>query len=277
MNRSHGKYTLGASVSYSTGGIISANLTLSAGIGREPRTGSWQTEYRPYANNGSVSTQVYIDDNGNGRKDADERGLKDISLRINGSSIAQKTDEQGIAYITGIETYRELDLDVSVESLEDPLWNPSIKGKRLLLRPGHTTLIDFPIVVTGEIDGTVFAVLNGREQAVSGVIIELADLDGKVVQTTKTEYDGFYLLSKIPLDTYTVRVSPAQIEELNLEPVEPEAITLDKDNQIINGIDLKLKKLPKEETREQDENESQDKDIIEKTNGPDSQIQTQKP
>lgn len=277
LRRSHGKYTLGASTTYSTGGIVTANLTISAGIGREPRTGQWQTEFRPHAAQGSISTQIYLDENANGEKDGEEKGLENIALRINGSKIHQKTDEQGIAYITGLETYRELDFDISEDTLEDPLWNSLVKGKRLLLRPGHTTLLDFPIVITGEIDGTVYAVLNGREQAVSGVIIELVDLDGRVVQTTKTEYDGFYLLSKIPLDTYTVRVSPAQIEELNLEPVKPEAITLDKDNQIINGIDLKLKKLSKEETRKQDENVPQNKDVTERTDGPDSQVQTQKP
>ena len=113
--------------------------------------------------------------------------------------------------------------------------------------------------------------------------IELVDLDGKVVQTTKTEYDGFYLLSKIPLETYTVRVSPAQIEELNLEPVEPEAITLDKDHQIINGVDLKLKKRPEHENKQQDKKKKDDKeteikdDLAEKTDGPNSQVQTQKP
>lgn len=260
MNRSHGKYTLGATASYATGGILSANLTLSASIGREPRTGNWQTEYRPTATLGSVSTIVYLDQNNNGEKDADEKGLKDISLRINGGQIPQETDEQGIAYITGLETYRELDFDISVESLEDPLWNPSIKGKRLLLRPGHTTMIDFPVVVTGEIDGTVFASYKGKEQAVSGVIMEIVDLDGKIVQTTKSEYDGFYLFSKIPFATYTVRVSPEQVEQLSLEPMEPEAVTVNIDNQIINGIDLKLKKRLDEPERNEE-------------NGPDTEIQ----
>jgi len=262
MRKSHDKYTLGASATYSTGGVVSANLTLSAGIGREPQSGKWQTEYRPYASNGSVSAQVYLDENANGIKDPDEKGLKDISLRINGSTIPQKTDDQGIAFITGIETYREMDLDISVQSLEDPLWNPTVKGKRLLLYPGHTTTVDFPIVITGEIDGTVFADLNNREQAVSGVIVELLNLDGKVIQQTKSEYDGFYLFSKIPLDTYTVRVSPDQIEKLSLAPMEPEAVKLDRDNQIINGIDIKLKRRPELESNQNDK----------VNNGPDTKI-----
>jgi len=267
MLKSHGRYTLGASASYSTGGVIAANLTLSAGIGREPRTGKWKSEYRPYASNGSISSQVYLDENGNGTKDPDEKGLKDISLRVNGTRLPQKTDAQGIAYLTGMETYRALDIDISVESLEDPLWNPAVTGKRLLLRPGHTTLLDFPIEMTGEIDGTITAELKNREQAVSGVIVELLNLDGKVIRKTKSEYDGFYLFSKIPLDTYTIQISPSQVKELHLEPVEPEIIRLDKGNQIINGVNIKLKRLSSTETRH--------KDI--KSNGADTKIQTQNP
>jgi hypothetical protein len=240
LNRGVNGYTLGMDTRFTTDGTYSLNLTFSMGLAREPRTGNWVKEARPIASQGAVSTQVFLDDNGNGKKDADEDALAGVKININGGKAPNETDEKGIAFITGLQPYRETDFDIALDTLEDPFWLSAKKGVRVDLRPGHVTQLDFPIVQTGEIDGTTFVNFGNIEREASGVIIELIDKDGKLIQSVKSAYDGFFLLQKLPMGTYQLRVSKEQIEELDLQSIKPVDITISKDKQMINGQDFIL-------------------------------------
>lgn len=242
MNRSHGKYALGLNTRYSTGGILAIDLTFTMGIGREPRTQIWKPEFRPIATQGAMSVQAFLDKNANGTADMGEERIPDIKIKMNGGAVPQQIDESGIVYISGVEPYREQDVELAVETLEDPLWQPSIRGKRVALRPGYVSKIDFPIVITGEIDGTAYVQLDDQQKEVSGVVVELLDLEGNVIKSVKTEYDGFYLIDKIVAGKYQLRVSREQTDSLNLFPVKPTFVVIEPDNPIVNGMDFVLQK-----------------------------------
>ncbi|WP_455220000.1 hypothetical protein, partial [Kaarinaea lacus] len=242
MNRSHGKYALGLNTRYATGGVLSVDLTFTIGIGREPRTSNWKPEFRPIATQGAMSVQAFLDKNANGTADTGEERIPDIKIKMNGGSIPQQIDESGIVYISGVEPYREQDVELAVETLEDPLWQPSIRGKRIALRPGYVSQIDFPIVITGEIDGTAYVQLDDQQKEVSGVVVELLDLEGNLIKSVKTEYDGFYLIDKIVAGKYQLRVSREQTDSLNLFPVKPTFVVIEPDDPIVNGMDFVLQK-----------------------------------
>ncbi len=235
LNRAVNGYTLGMDARFTTDGTFNLNLTFTMGLAREPRTGVWIKETRPIASQGAVSTQVFLDDNGNGKKDEDEDALAGVKININGGKSPIETDENGIAFITGLQAYREMDLDVALDTLEDPFWLSSKKGVRVDLRPGHVMQLDFPIVQTGEVDGTTYVKFGEIEREASGVIVELIDKDGTLMQSVRSAYDGFFLLSKLPIGTYQLRISEQQIKALELQPVEPIEITISADKQMING------------------------------------------
>jgi hypothetical protein len=212
------------------------------GLAREPRTGNWVKEARPVANQGAVSTQVFLDENGNGKKEVDEDALSGVKVKINGGKMPNKTDENGIAFIAGLQPYREMDFDIALDTLEDPFWLSAKKGVRVDLRPGHVTQLDFPIIQTGEIDGTTYVRFDEIEREASGVIVELIDAEGKLIQSVKSAYDGFFLMSKLPMGTYQLRISEEQIKALDLQPVKPIDITITDDKQMINGQNFILLK-----------------------------------
>ena len=242
MNKSHGAYSLGLNTRYSTGGVLSVDLSFTIGLGHEPRTNTWRPEYRPVASQGAMSTQAFLDKNSNGIKDGDEEGLAGIKIRVNGGDVPNPADDNGVVYVTGLEPYRNFDLDIALETLEDPLWQPSIKGTRINLRPGHVAQIDFPIIITGEVDGTVVVQVKDQKREVSGVIVELLDMEGKLVQKTKSTYDGFYLMSKIPVGKYQLQISREQTDSLGLMPVKPTIFIVEPENPIVYGMDFVLQK-----------------------------------
>jgi len=240
LNRGINGYSLGIDSRITSDGTFSLNLTFTMGLAREPRTGDWIKEARPIASQGAVSAKVFLDDNRNGKKDAEEDALAGVKININGGGLPNKTNEKGISFITGLQPYREMDFDIALDTLEDPFWLSAKKGMRVDLRPGNVTQLDFPIIQTGEIDGTTFVNFGDIEREASGVIVELIDAEGKLIQSVKSAYDGFFIISKLPMGSYQLRISKKQIEKLGLQSIKPVEITISKDKQMINGQDFVL-------------------------------------
>jgi hypothetical protein len=239
LNRDFRGYNLGLDSRLSTDGTFSLDLIFTMALAREPREGKWIKDSRPIANQGTMSAQVFLDENGDGIKGADEEALKGVKVNINGGGIRNKTDENGIVFLS-LEPYREVDIDIDLATLEDPLWLPANEGVRVDLRPGHTMQLDFPVIQTGEVDGTTYVKFGDIEREISGIIVELLDEEGHVIQSTKTAYDGFFVLSKIPFGNYQLRVSDKQLEKLGVHSVETIDITITNEEQIANGQNFVL-------------------------------------
>lgn len=64
----------------------------------------------------------------------------------------------------------------------------------------------------------------------------------EVVQTTRSEFDGFYLFELVPLGKYRVRLSPPQLNLLSLTAPAGEEVVLINDEPVISGIDFTVSK-----------------------------------
>ena len=239
LNRDLYGFNLGLDSRLSTDGTFNLELVFTMGLVREPREGNWIRDPRPIANQGTLSAQAFLDENGDGKKGADEEALKGVKVNINGGGIRNKTDENGIVFLS-LEPYREVDIDIDLATLENPLWLPANKGVRVDLRPGYTTQLDFPVVQTGEIDGTTYVKFGDVEREASGITVELIDEDENVIQSVKTAYDGFFILSKIPFGHYQLRVSEEQLENMGVHAIESIGVTITNEEEIINGQNFVL-------------------------------------
>jgi hypothetical protein len=73
-----------------------------------------------------------------------------------------------------------------------------------------------PLVSAGEISGNL---LREGGRTLNGVDIELLDKNGRVVKTTRSEYDGFFLFESVPYGQYRLRIAALAA---NLVRVNPE-------------------------------------------------------
>ena len=107
-------------------------------------------------------------------------------------------------------------------------------------------MLEFPVSITGEIDGTVYLKNRKGKSGVSSVNLQLVDSNGKVVKETNTAFDGFYLLDFIIPGRYRLRVSPEQLLrlKLNASPKE-EVVEIGMDGTVISGIDFLLERIAK--------------------------------
>jgi hypothetical protein len=240
LNKSLGSYGLGVNASYSSRGAIAVGAQLFIAMGQEPRESKWLLDAQPMANAGAASMRVFIDKNQNGVMDADEEPIKGASFTVNGGNHPSRTDEKGIAYLRGLPVKQNVDLAVDTRSLEDPQWATQKKGVRLVPRPGKVTELDFPVIMTGEIDGTVYLVENEKKHGIGDVLLELIDLQRKLVAQTKTASDGYYVVPAVPPGEYLLRVSRDQLKRLKLTDTGMHRITMSSDGDFLNGIDFSL-------------------------------------
>lgn len=233
-SRNFGGYTMGANASYSQASGVSLTTNLSFGLSRDV----WPPNAQSIANNGAVLARVFLDANQNGRLDQGEKPLEGIELGAFGSSRV-KTDQNGCANLTNLPAYQEVDLTLCTDKLEDPLWVPKQKGLRIVPRPGRTAVIDFPILATGEISGTVYMKSQKTKKETGGIHLELLDERGEIVRTIRSGYDGFFTLTAVPSGRYYLRVSSKQAEENDLL-VSPREVRIPAEGGYLDGVDLVL-------------------------------------
>jgi len=239
-SRAIGKYNLSFGARYNTDEVFSLDARFSIGIGREPRQKKWEANALAIAGRGSVSARVFIDNNQDGLFDDGDEPIENVGFTINGGFQKIRTDENGIAFITGVPEHTPINLAVNKATLEDPMWTAAIDGMRIVPRPGQAMQLDFPIFTSGEIDGTVYLVKENKTIPAGRVKVEVVNKQGDVVRSTTTEYDGFYVISNIPLGVYGVRVSPAQLSQLNLQAELETTIVISPEDQFESGVDFTL-------------------------------------
>lgn len=235
-----GKYNLSLGARYNTDNVIGLDARFSIGIGREPRQKKWDTNALAIAGRGSVSARVFLDNNQDGLFNEGDEPIENVGFTINGGYQKIRTDENGIAFITGVPEHRPVNLAINTSTLDDPLWTTALDGMRIVPRPGQAMQLDFPIFSSGEIDGTIYLIKNEQTIPAGRVKVEVVSQQGQVIRSTTTEYDGFYVISNIPLGTYSVRVSPSQMSSLNLQTEIEPSFVISADDQFKSGVDFKL-------------------------------------
>lgn len=235
-----GRFALGTQLVYDTRGELSVRLDLSAGIVLDPRRDRWISDARPLAGFGAASVRAFLDENLNGVLDAGEEPIQGVTFMLDGARFPAVTDEQGIALLSRLPVYRAIDLGLAVRSLEDPAWVPRLEGVRFVPRPGSVIELDFPIVLTGEIDGTILAERFGRVSGVGGLMVQLTDHQGRVIQETESAYDGFYVFSAVFPGEYELRISPPDVARMKLITAPTRSITIEAEGTLLSGIDFAL-------------------------------------
>ncbi len=258
LNKSLGRYGLGLSTSYSSRGVFAVGLQLFIAMGWEPRQRQWRFDALPKADSGAASVRVFLDDNANGLMDAGEEPIENVALTVNGSRVPVRTNAAGLAWLDRLPIRQHVDIAVDTQTLEDPYWAPQRKGVRLVPRPGHVAEFDFPVILTSEIDGTVYLVDKRTKRGIGDVAIELLDLDRQVVSTIKSSSDGYYIVPAVVQGRYYLRISPEQLKQFDLIDPGERDISILPDGKFINGVDFLLSRnpagsvpdLPREEARD---------------------------
>lgn len=218
--------SLGLTLEYDRKGHVSGGLTLSMGLGADPRTGSLLSSGESLTNSGLVSARVFYDKNGNGVFDGEDQPLQGVRFLSGRRRLDAVSGADGVALLRGLPNGQVVELAVDLLTVEDVSLAPSNTRSVVIAHEGKATVLEIPMVSVADIEGLVFALRDGRQAPVPGVEAVLLGVDGHEVARTVTAYDGFYLFESVRPGTYTVRLEPDQVERLGLSAPTPRKVTV---------------------------------------------------
>jgi hypothetical protein len=156
------------------------------------------------ASAGAVRATVFRDTNDNGRRDLGEPVEKG-ALVTTGSRLSERaTDAQGTVLVAGLANYVPVTVGVDTSSLGDPTLTPRQALQVVTPRPGIAADVEIALVGAGDIEG---AVVKDGGEGFEGLELELVDAAGKVIATTRSDYDGFFLFERVAYGRYAVRIA----------------------------------------------------------------------
>ncbi len=179
---------------------VGFNLNFSLDSGRRGLSPSRQQ----LATAGAVRATVFRDLNDNGRRDWGEPAEKG-ALITTGARLAERTtDARGHVLVAGLTNYVPVAVGIDTSSLGDPMLAPKTALQVITPRPGIAADVEIALVGAGDIEG---AVVKDGGEGFEGLELELIDASGRVVTTTRSDYDGFFLFERVAYGHYVIRIS----------------------------------------------------------------------
>ena len=159
---------------------------------------------QPLAAAGAVRARVYRDRNDNGVRDPTEPFEKGTLVTTGTRVSAKPTDDRGTVLVGGLATFTPVAVGIDAGSLNDPNLVPRKALQVVVPRPGVPAEVEIALVGGGEIEG---AVVKSGGIGFEGLTLELIDEAGRVVATTQTDYDGYFLFERAAYGRYSIRVA----------------------------------------------------------------------
>ncbi len=187
----------------STDGSVAFGMNLNFSL--DPR-GGFNFSRRPLASAGSVHALVYRDLNDNGARDPTEPVEKGALVTTGTKQAETPTNARGLVTVGGLTAFTPVTVGVDDTSLSDPMLVPKKALQVVVPRPGVPAEVEIGLVGGGDVEG---AILKSGGVVFEGLDLEILDGSGKVIGTTRTDFDGFFLFERIPYGRYSIRIAAA--------------------------------------------------------------------
>ena len=184
-----------------TDGSVAFGINLNFSL--DPARG-FMLSRRPLAQAGEVDALVYRDVNDNGIRDPGEPVEKGAVVTTGTHQSEKATGADGTVLVDGLSPFQPIAVGVDVSSLSDPMLVPKKALQVVVPRPGVPARVEIGLVGGGDVEGAL--VKNGGV-GFEGVTLELVDSAGKVVASTLTDFDGYFLFERVAYGNYTIRVA----------------------------------------------------------------------
>jgi hypothetical protein len=182
-----------------------AGLGLTIGLFRG--ADRWHAAPTGVARSGAILAEMFVDEDGDGRRDADEEAVAGGRFIVGASLRKEATDASGRVLIGGIAPGPSVDIETQMSSLTDFTLRPARAGDRVILRPGEVRHVAMPLRPTGSIEVQVVLVAGDQRTPRSGVPVVLRDASGKEAARGVTDFEGFVLFEGLPFAAFSAEAA----------------------------------------------------------------------
>lgn len=202
-----------ASIEAGTDGSVAAGINLNFSL--DASRGGMKFTNQRLATTGIVEAQVYRDLNDNGVRDAAEPWEAGATITTGQRASEEVTDKNGLVRVGGLQPYNAVAVGIDTSSLSDPSLTPKRALQVIVPRPGAPSRVEIGLVGAGDIEAVL---VKDDGSGFEGLDVELIDATGKVVGTTRSDYDGFILFERVAYGRYTFRLSADSANAAGVEP-----------------------------------------------------------
>jgi len=239
-----GYATVGVSSRYDTNGALSGLLSLRVSAGADGSPNATPIlRSRPLASTSRAAVTVYLDENANGVRDEGEPPVPNAEVAALQQRGRARTNEDGRALLTDLRAFQPTDI-VLKERSEDFLFAAPLKdGGAVYPVPGRLFDLEVGLVNTGEIEGRVLLdSLDGSPLSQVPVLLVPAE-GGAVLQSVKSDREGYYLLEDVKPGTYAVLVDDTALRARGARGPDPMLVTLSPEGDLLVGMDIIVSSL----------------------------------
>ena len=193
----------------------------------------------PSLERSGISGRVFLDANGDGRRQADEQAI--AGVRVRAGFVTALSDSSGRYRIWDLPAFEPVLVAVDSSTLASPLWVPSYNAVSVETGPNRFRSLDIPILPGGVIEGRVVRQTADSTAPVAGARLLLRRHgSGQSVQLVTFSDGGFYLIGVKP-GAYELAVDPAVLARLGLSSW-PIGFTVPPsvDGATVDGLELRL-------------------------------------
>ncbi|MGB8491737.1 MAG: SPOR domain-containing protein [Bacteroidales bacterium] len=206
------------------------------------------TDNRPNVGRGGISIVAFLDLNGSGTRDAGEPRAYGLNIRSSSGRI-ERSDRDTTIRILGLEPYTNCFIELDPNSFENISWRLGVLTYSVAVDPDILKLVEIPVTIAGEANGSVILESNGERKGLGRVIVNFRTTGDKPAGKTLTEADGYFSYFGFHPGDYRVSIDTSQLAKLRLVS-EPESVSFSItggiEGDIVDGLDFVLKPLPEE-------------------------------
>ncbi len=203
----------GAAVASAPGGAVSTQYLQGSVVWNRP-AGRLGTSPGPSLERAGVAGRVFLDRNGDGRRDPDEPGLPAVRLVVGGTSVA--TDSLGRYEAWNLLPFEAVVVTVDTLSLESPLLVPAVPALRLVPAPNRYVTLDVAVAEATVLDGAVVRRDGGTPRPLPGVAVVVRETRSGRVLRTRTFGDGTFYLTGLVAGEWEVGLDPDEAARLGV-------------------------------------------------------------
>ncbi len=213
---------------------------LSTGLLFDPLQRRYMPARPGAAAGGNVALLAYVDDNGDGVAQPNERRMP--GLKVSGGYREEEADALGRLLIAALGDGAYVRLRVDPESVDDAFMSLPPTTIQFTPRPGRVAVVEYGMRTTSEVElRMLLRDAAGASRGLSALGVQLVDAKGKVAAEGRTEYDGALILEGLPVGVYAVRLDPQQSARLRMSLMEPVSVNVSPGGGFLGAIQAYIK------------------------------------
>jgi hypothetical protein len=189
-----------------------------------------------------ITLLAYLDLNGNGKRDPDERRVEGLKVRINSGRI-EYSSKDTVVRLYDLEPYTNYFIDISQNSFENIGWQIRTKTMNVAVDPNELKLIEVPVAVMSEASGSVYLKGNSESKGQGRINVCFYREDGTQVGCALTDPDGYYSFMGLLPGIYTVKPDETQLKHLFMSAFPEKAeikIQSSREGVFLENLDFTL-------------------------------------